>query len=318
MQAPAGIQMICQKPIASVVVPTRNRWAALHDCLDSLAAQSMPVGSFEVVVVDDGSEPPLKLDPLRWESKFSLKLVRQANTGPAGARNRGVAEAAGEFLAFTDDDTLPKPNWLPVLVSALRANPEALVGGSTFNGLRNDLFAETSMLVLDLVYAHFNADPGNVTFFASNNLGSRRDRFLACGGFDPRFVLAAEDREFCDRWRMQNRPLIWEQRAVVEHRHPQSFWAFCRLHFRYGIGAFRYQVVRRERKSGTMKMDLGFHRQLPAAVARLIRQRSWPMRLAIGWRLVLWEAVNAAGFAAAWSRAQLPWLKGPPHKPIIG
>ena len=88
--------------------------------------------------------------------------------GRAGARNRGLAEAVGEWIAFTDDDTLPQPDWLAHLVAALERNPAALVGGKTVNGLPDDLFAEASMLVLDLAYEHFNRDAGNAAFFASN------------------------------------------------------------------------------------------------------------------------------------------------------
>ena len=247
----------------SVIIPTRNRPRAMEACLDALAAQTLPARSFEVIVVDDGSAPPLTLDPSRWAANFDLKLLRQQNTGPAGARNRGVAEARGEFLAFTDEDCLPTPSWLEKLVAALRKNPEALVGGSTFDGLTENLFSETSQLTLEMVYEHFNRDPANAYFFASNNIASRRNRYLASGGFDADFDSpAAEDREFCDRWRMQRRPLHSEPTACIEHRHAQSLRGFLRLHWRYGMGAFLYQAKRKERASGTMTEDLGFHRNL--------------------------------------------------------
>jgi GT2 family glycosyltransferase len=282
--------------LSSVVIPTRNRPQAIENCLDALAAQTLPPGSFEVLVVDDGSEPALALDPARWTSKFELKLIRQNNTGPGGARNRGVAEARGEFLAFTDDDCLPTPTWLEKLVAALRANPQAMIGGSTFNGLKNDLFAETSQLILEMVYEHFNRDPANAYFFASNNMAMRRDNFLEIGSFDPSFRVASEDREFCDRWRMRGRSLVWERDALIEHRHAQTLADFCRLHFRYGRGAFYYQAKRKARKSGGMTRDLGFHRELP----RLVRSHlsssasgSVPRVLA---NLFLWQCVNAAGF----------------------
>ena len=107
-------------PVASVVIPPAIAPRALASCLDAFAAQTLPHGSFEVIVVDDGSEPPLALDPAHWAEKFDLKLLRQQNTGPAGARNRGVAEARGEFIAFTDDDCLPTRTWFENLVAAFR------------------------------------------------------------------------------------------------------------------------------------------------------------------------------------------------------
>lgn len=284
-------------PTVSVVIPTRNRPQAIERCLDALAEQTLPPGSFEVVVVDDGSEPALSLDPARWSSKFELKLIRQKNTGPAGARQRGVAEARGEFLAFTDDDCLPTPTWLEKLVAALRENPEAMVGGSTFNGLKNDLFAETSQLILEMVYEHFNRDPANSYFFASNNIALRRDRYLASGGFDPDFDSpAAEDREFCDRWRMQRRPLVWKKDSWIEHRHAQDVFGFCRLHFRYGQGAFLYQAKRKERASGSMAADMAFHRSLPKMVLQKIRDRRRLEQLTIPAAFFLWQAMNTTGF----------------------
>ena len=68
--------------LASVVIPTRNRPRAVESCLDALTEQTLPPGSFEVIVVDDGSQPPLAPDPTRLEAKFDFKLIRQKNTGP--------------------------------------------------------------------------------------------------------------------------------------------------------------------------------------------------------------------------------------------
>jgi GT2 family glycosyltransferase len=286
-------------PLASVVIPTRNRPEAVESCLESLAAQTLPPRAFEAIVVDDGSEPPLALDPARWATKFELKLVRQQNTGPAGARNRGAAEARGEFIAFTDDDCLPTPTWLEKLIAALRKNPEALVGGSTFNGLQDDIYAETSQLIVDMVYKHFNRDPENAYFFASNNMACRKSEFLELGGFDSSFRIASEDREFCDRWRMAHRRLRWIRDAVIEHRHAQSLLGFSRLHFRYGQGARLYKNIRHQRDSGTMSRDMAFHCEIPRMAWNLRDGFSIARFLLFVSMLLWWEVINAIGFALA-------------------
>lgn len=294
-------------PTTSVIIPSRNRPDQVVRCLDALAAQAIEPRSFEVIVVDDGSEPRLEIDPARWANVFPLVVIHQRNTGPAGARNRGVAEARGEFLAFTDDDCLPRPTWLAELVAGLRENPEALIGGSTVNGIDDNSFSETSQLIVDMVYGHFNRDPANAYFFASNNFACRRDRFLASGGFDTEFPgAAAEDREFCDRWRLQGRPLLWRTSAVIEHRHRQSLRSFSRLHFRYGQGAFLYQYKRRLRGSGTMADDLGFHRNLPGLARRSLARHRPVQRVVLALNLCLWQAVNAVGFLQAWAFGPRP------------
>ena len=293
-------------PLASVVIPTRNRHKAVESCLDALAAQTLPPGSFEVIVVDDGSEPPLAPDPTRWAAKFDVKLIRQKNTGPAGARNRGVTEARGEFLAFTDDDCLPTPTWLEKLVAALRENPEALVGGSTFNGLKNNLFAETSQLILEMVYDHFNRDSENAYFFASNNMAMRRDALLGISGFDETFRVASEDRDLCDRWRLAGRRLFWIKDAQVEHRHAQTPVGFCCVHFCYGRGAFFFKDKRKQCHSGSMADDFRFHRSWPGMVLAKAQRYRTPSRSMIFLNLLLWQVANAVGFLAEWAHGKMP------------
>ena len=292
--------------VASIVIPTRNRPRALQECLDALASQSVAAGTFEVIVVDDGSHQPVQLEVARWAGRFQLVLVRQQNTGPAGARHRGVAEARGEFVAFTDDDCLPTPDWLKNLITPLWKQPEAMVGGTTYNGLKNDIRAETSQLILELVYEHFNSDPSGAYFFASNNIACRRDSYHASGGFDVNFDSpAAEDREFCDRWRLQERPLVWVPEARIEHRHPQSLYEFTRLHYRYGRAAYIYQARRARRRSGTMQADLGFHRSLPARVFGKLSLYPLMARPSIVLLLVWWQFINLLGFSSELIRSKL-------------
>ena len=283
-------------PNISVIIPTFNRPGPLRDCLSALARQTLPLGSFEIVVVDDGSPRPLELDPAGWAQAFSLRVVRQENTGPAGARNRGVEAARGAIVAFTDDDCLPTPDWLEHLTAPLNEHPEALVGGTTFNGLKDNLYSETSQLIIDMVYDHFNRGPEGVYFLASNNFACRCEAYLTSDGFDTDFFVASEDRDFCDRWRMCNRPLLWAPDALVEHRHAQTLRKFVNLHYRYGRGAYLYQVKRRERNSGTMQDELGFHRSIIRRTSRKLFGYSVLARISIAGLLIVWQIANAVGF----------------------
>jgi len=299
--ANTGYAVLKEISIISVVIPTSNRPQAIVACLDALAAQTLPPRSFEVVVVDDGSSPPLALDPARWAAMFNLKLIHQESSGPSVTRNRGAAEACGEFLAFTDDDCLAEPGWLATLLAELEKFPNALCGALTFNGLPRQLWSTTSQFIIDLVYAHFNRDPAQAYFLASNNIACRRDLFLGLGGFDTSFPKAgAEDREFCDRWRMSGNPIRLVSKPLLQHRHSQSFAKFVDLHMRYGRGAFRYQAIRRARGSGTMKQDAAFHTSLPGHLRKMLPSQGGIARqcgILVG--LGLWQIINAVGFAAA-------------------
>lgn len=93
------------KPLVSAIIPTYNRAHILCDAIESVLAQTYP--EIEVIVVDDGS----KDDTLARLQPYGKKIrvISQANAGPAAARNRGIAESRGQLIAFLDSDDL----WLP-------------------------------------------------------------------------------------------------------------------------------------------------------------------------------------------------------------
>jgi len=99
----------------SVIVPLYNKAPYVRRALDSVAAQTF--GDFELIVVDDGSTDE-GASVVESFGDGRVRLIRQENTGPGAARNRGINEARGEVLAFLDADD----EWLPTyLEEGLRA-----------------------------------------------------------------------------------------------------------------------------------------------------------------------------------------------------
>ena len=280
----------------SVIITTFDRPEQLARALAALARSDYPRTEFEVIVVDDGGSDPLEDIVSGFRTAMTVKLIKQAtNGGPAKGRNAGAEVARNEFLSFTDDDCEPAPDWLSTLAGRLRQSPKCLVGGRTVNGLTENPYSAASQLIIDMVYASYNADPEQSQFFTSNNLAVRADLFRQCGAFDESFRVS-EDRELCNRWRHCGLRMSYEPEAVVEHRHPLTLRAFWRQHFSYGRGAARYHKTCGERGSGRLQDDFGFYSTLP----RLWREvtRSMPRRqmARIVPVLLLWQTANAAGF----------------------
>lgn len=221
--------------IATIVVPSYNRPEQLRSCLEALVGQEGV--EFEVIVVDDGSPAPLASVCAPFAP--TVRYLRQANAGPAKARNAGAAAARGSFLAFTDDDCRPRPDWLKKLRSAHAGLGSVLVGGRVENGLPDDPFATASQELCDFLYHYFGAARGDVPFFTSNNIGLSRDGFERLGGFDESFPLAAaEDRDFGIRWREDGGRMVYAGDAVIDHFHGMDLRRFWRQHSNYGKGAF--------------------------------------------------------------------------------
>jgi GT2 family glycosyltransferase len=255
-------------PRFTVIVPTFERPAPLAACVGALRALDRPGGSLEIVIVNDGGRPPAAdIVSAGDDATLSLRVVAQRNAGPASARNRGAAEARGEFLAFTDDDCLPDRGWLTAFDAALRATPGALVGGRTVNAIPDSVFADTSQRLADFVSSYFHGGAMG-RFFTSNNLAVAREAFLAAGGFDTSFPFSAgEDRELGDRWSAQGRPSVTAPDALVRHAHRLSARGFLRQHFTYGRGAVAFRRVRAE-SGRPVRVDPAFYLQSLAYALR--------------------------------------------------
>ncbi len=261
-------------PTVTLIIPTYNRPQRLCECLTAVAALDYPRDRFDVVVVDDGSPQPVAsvVEEVVASTKAKLgdslraQTIRQQNAGPAAARNAGAHHATGNFLAFTDDDCAPDPNWLHRMAAQLDQQPNALVGGRTVNALVDNPVSEAAQSLIDYIYAYENQRPGDARFFASNNIAMSTRCFHQIGGFDTSYPLAAgEDREFCDRWRAASLPRIYAPNAIIHHRHAMTVRSFWRQNFNYGRGGYQVHQTRAQQSGGGVRFEaLNFYAGLLA------------------------------------------------------
>lgn len=121
-------------PLISVVIPTYNRAKFITEAVDTVLEQTFQ--DFELIVVDDDScdETPEVLEPYFDR----LRYVVQPHKGPAAARNTGIQEAQGEFIAFLDSDDLWLPEKLQWQVEFFKQNPDMLICQTQEIWLRNN------------------------------------------------------------------------------------------------------------------------------------------------------------------------------------
>lgn len=285
----------------SIIVPTYNRPGQLATCLQALARLDYPHDCFEVIVVDDGSEMPLDKIVASCSNHLVVTLLRQKNAGPAAARNTGAEHARGTFLAFTDDDCVPAPDWLQTLRAHFVSTPDRMIGGQTLNALPLNQYATASQLIVDLVYAYYNADSEQARFVASNNLSLPAASFRTLGGFDSTFV-TSEDRELCDRWLHHGYRMIYAPEVIVHHAHALTLRTFWWQHFNYGRGAMRFHQTRAQRNSGHFWQDLGFYQRLPSLLGKALVSARNEQAFRLIPLLAVWQGANTAGFAWEWMK----------------
>lgn len=284
--------MNAQNPLFSVIIPTYNRPEHLAHCLKSLAQLDYPSDRFEIIVVDDGSEQPLDSVVESVNSNVSINLIRQANAGPAAARNTGAKNAQGRYLAFTDDDCCPEQGWLKKLEDRLADNPDCIIGGHTVNRLINNPFSAMSQNIISMGYDHYNAIREQARFFTSNNMVVPTQAFLEIGGFDTDFR-TSEDRELCDRWIHSGRRMIYDPNIVIYHAHPMTLRQFWKQHFTYGQGAFRFHNTRAKKGWGNFKIEGNYYVSLLLYPFRHGQSRQG---IPLTFALLVSQVANLAGF----------------------
>ncbi|MFH1812406.1 MAG: glycosyltransferase [Pseudomonadota bacterium] len=282
--------------LVSVVIPTRDRPGPLACCLRALVEQVTSSPTFEVIIVDDGGHVDLAAVAAPYRSRMRVQVLRQQPGGPARARNLGAAKASGQFLAFTDDDCAPHPDWLLQLQRALENAPRAMVGGVVINALVDNSWSEASQVLVDHLVQYYNQVPGQARFLTSNNIALSRQQWLELGGFDETFPhAAAEDRDLCARWVEKGRPLLFVPEARVDHFHHLDATGYLRQHFNYGRGAARFHRLRRHRGGPVLQLEpLTFYLDLLRGPVRDVSFGVTARRVVV---LAMSQLANAAGFA---------------------
>ncbi len=192
-------------------MPTFRRPERVRRLLRALEAQRLRPAA--VVVVDDasGGDTADRLRAAATEAPFPVEVVvAGANRGPGVARNLGWRRAPTDFVAFVDDDCVPRPDWLAAGLAALTADGRGVVQGAT------TLPAGQSNAGLPR-WNHVQSIAGPTPFFEACNIFYRRDALEATGGFSEDHPRWGEDTHA--GWSVLDAG--WERGfaagAVVEH-----------------------------------------------------------------------------------------------------
>ena len=185
-------------PRVSVVIPVYNCEKYIAAAIDSVLCQTYK--DYEIIVVNDGSSDGTNDILLRYGSK--IRVVSQTNSGPAGARNTGVFNAKGEFIAFLDQDDTWLPQKLSLQVPLIEANKNVgvvccdtyIVDSGKFDALVENCPRSFHMRKphRGRVFDHLFFD----NFISTSSVIVRKECFSKVGMFD-KSVVPIED---FDRW----------------------------------------------------------------------------------------------------------------------
>jgi len=202
---PLGQNHDILEPLISVVIPTCNRNDLLAQCVDQLAPakQTLLPDRYEVIVTDDGNSDTT--EQMLRERYPWVRYTKGPRRGPAANRNNGAKCARGQWIAFTDDDCVPRAAWLKAYSDAIIAGIEVYEGRTTcVAGLHSPLD-----------YAPINLTGG---WLWSCNMMIGQRIFRELGGFSEAYEFAhMEDLDLRERIKDAKYQFQFVQAAEVDH-----------------------------------------------------------------------------------------------------
>lgn len=210
-------------PRVTVVIPVYNGERYIRATLESVFAQTYQ--NYEIICVDDGSKDGSVAILNSYGER--IQVIRQANTGQAGARNAGVKRGTGTYVALLDQDDLWYPWKLERQVALLEAHPEAVMAHCDMDWIdeagnviqRNRVSAARMSAPKGLTMTRlFGWDP---CIYPSTTL-IRKSAFERVGGFDPEIPWYGEDIDLMLRLREEGQFLFLAETGTQYRKHSSN------------------------------------------------------------------------------------------------
>lgn len=238
-------------------MPTYNRRETLETVLPSITGQDYPQEDFEVILSDSGSTDGTS-EMVEKLSLPNLRFITGENKGRSGARNRGILNARGEFVLFTDADIIASKD---LLVQHARFHEKhdncAVVGRE----VRVDTLEEYEK-VKNLTVMYRTLHPAHRKklswlYFLTGNASVRRQALIDAGMFDENFTgYGHEDLELGYRLEKMGITIYYNKDAVNYHWHPVEYEEEFERRFLAGISTVRFY---NKHKDPQIKMKLGWN-----------------------------------------------------------
>jgi len=227
-------------PIVSVIIPHRNDSNRLVQCIKALTKQTYPRNLYEIIVIDNCSDNIHKQRLIEINNDYNITLFNEPKLSSYAARNLGLKNAKGSFIAFTDSDCIPEPNWIEY---GLNAFSNCFNCG--FISGKVDLFfkEENNPNAIELFEYIFALNQENYikdNFAATANIFTSKQVIENVGTFNEDFF-SSGDREWCLRVKDKHYNISFCNKVIVHHPARHSFEAIIKRHLRLCGGKFKHQ-----------------------------------------------------------------------------
>jgi glycosyltransferase involved in cell wall biosynthesis len=261
----------------SVIIITKDRLTLLKKCLDSLDKQSMR--PYEIVIIDTGENYPA-IELIKPYNKLNIIYQKYHFSSIPRSRNKGLEHAAGDIIAFMDDDCIARKDWIKNMYISHKNNKDALIVGKSFNADNTNIVCFAYQLgyseAVEKSLKKMNKrSPKYFTNLTDTRNLSLKKRMIGNVQFDETFK-HGEDIEFGFRLSQKGRMALYDSKIVVYHRNRENLSGLMKQHYYYGRGSCAITY-----KHPKLLDDMGY--EMPENLFSIIRtitecRRNWKTR----------------------------------------
>jgi len=244
------------KYFASIILPMYNSARTIGETLDGLEKQNR--SDFEIIVIDDGSKDDSVsiVEDFKRRSRLPVTILKQANAGPARARNNGVTHTDSEIVIFLDSDCIPHENLVEVLAGSLNREKKVAACSCVFKGMDKVNIA-ARYIDLEITRRQEKLIGRYVDAIATMAAAYYKDVFEELGGFDTSFRRASgEDYDFAYKVQKAGYKIFFTDQTWVHHYHVDTLKKYLKQQYTRGywmVPLFlknREKIVRGDSYSG--------------------------------------------------------------------
>lgn len=220
----------------SIIVCTYNREAYIYQALEHVAKNRFPYEDYEILLINNNSTDGTHSECKRFQQDYPqapYRYIVESEQGLSNARNRGIAEAAGQWLIFIDDDAFMHDDYLAKLAQYLQQYPET----KSFGGRIDPLYesGQEPAWMNPWMYSIISAiDMGpEVKPFSKNypigaNMGFHKDCLKKVGHFNPKLgrskknLIGGEEKELFGKIKAASMPVYYFPEVIVQHVIPEN------------------------------------------------------------------------------------------------
>ena len=230
--------------LLSIIIPHKNDSQRLSKCLEALNNQNYPRDLYEIIVIDNGSNKKHKESLELFVSKYDIVLLDEKKEGSYSARNTGLRNSKGNYIAFTDADCIPNFDWIRKGLKGFHHNKKCgLLGGNiklyykkinkpNIYEIHETLFGYKQSKYID-----------KFKFAATANVFTSMKIINDVGNFNED-MFSSGDREWGVRVHESGYKIVYDEEVIIKHPARNSFKQLLKKRKRTAGGEYLFRRIK--------------------------------------------------------------------------